>query len=92
MPRANAQALQAQLDELGRSLASDVHALLVLDGAGWHHSSALRVPDNLTLRYLPPYSPELNPAERLWRELRQRNLSNRVFPDVAALDSAIASA
>lgn len=92
MPQANAQTLQAQLDELGRSLASNVHALLVLDGAGWHHSSDLRVPGNLTLRYLPPYSPELNPAEMLWREMRQRHLSNRVFPDAAALDQAVTSA
>lgn len=92
MPNANTQTLQAQLDDLGRSLARDVHALLVLDGAGWHHSSALRVPDNLTLRYLPPYSPELNPAEMLWREMRQRYLSNRVYADAAALDSAVTSA
>jgi hypothetical protein len=92
MPAANTQTLQAQLDELGRSLVSDVHALLVLDGAGWHHSTALRVPANLTLHYLPPYSPELNPAEMLWRELRQRYLSNRVYPDAAALDSAVTSA
>jgi hypothetical protein len=59
-------------------LASHVQALLVLDAAGWHRSAALVIPDNLTLLHLPAYSPKLNPAEWLWRELRQRHLSNRV--------------
>ncbi len=49
MPRANTQTLQVQLDSLRRSLSPDVHALLVLDGAGWHRSGALRTPPNLTL-------------------------------------------
>jgi hypothetical protein len=55
MPATSTQTLQAQLDELGRSLASNVHALLVLDGAGWHHSTSLRVPANLTLRQLTDF-------------------------------------
>lgn len=92
MPQANTRTMQAQLDDLSRSLAADVHALLVLDGAGWHQSTALRVPANLTLLVLPPYSPELNPAEMLWREMRQRYLSNRVYADHEALDSAVTTA
>ena len=64
----------------------------MLDGAGWHVSHALRVPPNLTLLKLPPYAPELNPAEMLWRELRQRYLSNRLYPDIYALDDALGSA
>lgn len=58
-----------------------VHVVLVLDGAGWHVSKGLVVPDNLTLLRLPPYSPEFNAAERLWRWMRQHDLSNRVFRD-----------
>lgn len=92
MPRANTQAMQGQLDGLSRALAPHVHALLVLDGAGWHRSAALVIPDNLTLLHLPAYSPELNPAERLWRELRQRHLSNRVYANIEALDEAVATA
>ena len=92
MPQANTLAMQAQLDDLGRSLHHDVHALLVLDGAGWHGSSALRVPANITLLKLPAYAPELNPAEMLWRELRQRYLSNRLYPDLNTLDSALGAA
>ena len=51
----------------------------VLDGAGWYISKSLIVPDNITLMPLPPYSPELNPVEKLWQYLRQNNLANRVF-------------
>ena len=92
MPAANAQTLQIQLDELSRNLQADHHMLLILDGAGWHKSHALRVPDNLTLLHLPPYAPELNPAELLWHELRQRYLSNRVYADLQELDQALEDA
>lgn len=92
MPHANTETMQAHLDDLGRSLDPAVHAVLVLDGAGCHQSTKLQVPDNLTLLPLPPYSPELNLAEMLWREMRQRYLSNRVYPSRKELDSAVATA
>lgn len=92
MPATNAQALQIQLDELSRNLHADCHMLLILDGAGWHKSQALRIPDNLTLVHLPPYAPELNPVELLWHEMRQRYLSNRVYADLQALDQALEEA
>ena len=92
MPAANAQALQIQLDELSRNLHADCHMLLILDGAGWHKSQALRIPDNLTLLHLPPYAPELNPVELLWHEMRQRYLSNRVYADLQALGQALEEA
>ena len=92
MPVANTEAMNAQLSHLSRQLAPEVHALMVLDQAGWHQSAALAVPDNLTLLPLPPRAPELNPPERIWRELRQRHLSNRVYADQTALDDAVAAA
>lgn len=55
--------------------------MLVLDQAGWHVAKALKVPGNITLLHLPPYSPELNPVERVWAYLKSRYLSNRVFKD-----------
>ena len=55
------------------------HALLVLDGASWHASNALRVPDNITLLPLPPYAPELNPIENVWAYLRANRLAISVF-------------
>lgn len=66
---------------LSGTIAPDEHAVLVLDNAGWHVAKALSVPQNITLMPLPPYSPELNPAERLWAYLRSHHLANRVYAD-----------
>lgn len=68
------------------------HAVLVMDQAGWHISGALKIPANITLHHLPPYSPELNPVERLWLWMREHLLSNRVYEDEAALKAAGTSA
>jgi hypothetical protein len=67
------------LAELSRSLPPGTHAALLLDGAGWHVSPDLAVPADLTLIHLPPYSPELNPVERVWEHLRDRWLSHRIL-------------
>jgi transposase len=50
--------------------------LLVLDGAPNHHSGQLVVPKNIHLLFLPPYSPELNPKENLWDEIREKIFKN----------------
>ena len=79
MPEVSTAAMGLFLAELSRSLPAGTHAALVLDGAGWHVSADLVVPANLTLIRLPPYSPELNPVERVWEHLRDRWLSHRVL-------------
>ena len=72
-------AMDVFLAELSRAVPAGTHAALVLDGAGWHVSEGLSVPPNLTLIHPPPYSPELNPVERVWEYLRDRWLSHRVL-------------
>ncbi len=68
------------LAEISRHVAPGAHAVLVCDGAGWHQTGGrLRVPSNITLLHLPPYSPELNPVENIWEYLRANKLSNSVF-------------
>ena len=68
------------LAEISRQVAAGAHALLVCDGAGWHQTGGrLRVPSNISLLHLPPYSPELNPVENVWEYLRANKLSNSVF-------------
>jgi transposase len=79
MPFADTEAMQAHLAEISAAVAPGAHAVLVLDQAGWHVSTRLAVPDNITLLPLPPRSPELNPVENLWQFMRQNWLSNRVF-------------
>ena len=58
LPFVNTAAMSAHLAEIARTVAPGAHALLILDGAGWHGSALLVVPDNLSLLTLPPYSPE----------------------------------
>ena len=70
-------------------VAEGSHAILVLDRAGWHVAEGLKVPANLTLLHLPPYSPELNPVERAWAYTRSRYLSDRVFKDYDELSEAV---
>jgi transposase len=71
--------MNEHLKFISRQVAPGAHAILVLDQAGWHVAKALEVPENITLLHLPPYSPKLNPVERVWAYLRSHYLSNRVF-------------
>jgi len=79
LPFVNTQAMNAHLAEIARSIAHGAHAVIVLDGAGWHGARALTVPDNITLLHLPPYAPELNPVENVWAYLRANKLAITVF-------------
>ena len=88
MPTADTFCMSLHLAEISRSVASDVQVVLVLDGAGWHSSKELRVPDNITLIPLPAYSPELNPMELVWLYLKSHYLANRVYADHDALYEA----
>jgi hypothetical protein len=79
LPEANAQAMQTHLDEISRKVASNAHAALLMDRAGWHTTTRLKVPSNITVILLPSRAPELNPMENVWQFMRQTWLSNRVF-------------
>ena len=64
LPEVNTEAMNLHLAEISRHVAPGAHAVMLLDGAGWHQQGGrLVVPDNISLLLLPPYSPELNPVE-----------------------------
>ena len=95
MPICNTIAMNHHLREISSQVGAAAHALLVLTpapaeagGAGWHDSQALAIPDNITLLALPPYSPELNPVERIWHYLRSHWLANSVFRSLANIMDA----
>ncbi len=79
LPHADTDAMQIHLDEISKQVSPEKHAVLIVDRAGWHRSKGLMLPHNISLLYLPPYSPELNPVEQIWEYLRQHNFANRVF-------------
>ena len=70
------------------TLPDTVHAVPLLDRAGWHGAKALRAPPNVTLPPLPPYSPQLSPPERVWLHLRERHLSFRLSQSEQAIVDA----
>lgn len=91
MPAVNAEAMNEHLNEIGTRVAPGAHALLVLDGAGWHQAGErLVIPGNITLLTLPPYAPELNPMENVWEYLRGNKLSRLVWDGYDAIVTACA--
>lgn len=92
MPYADTQAFNAHLAEIALTVAPGAHAVLVLDGAGWHGSDALAIPDTITLVTLPPYAPELNPVENVWQYLRQNKLAIRLYETYDAIVEACCQA
>jgi hypothetical protein len=89
MPSANAEAMNEHLKEISTQVAPGAHAVLVLDGAGWHQTGGkLNVPDNISLLFLPPYAPELNPMENVWEFLRANKLCALVWDTYDAIIGA----
>ena len=88
MPSVNTETMNVFLAELSQEYSSDKLAL-IMDGAGWHKSSDLKVPENIKIFFLPPYSPELNPVERLWLYIKQRILSNKIYQTIDDLENTL---
>jgi DDE superfamily endonuclease len=91
MPSVNIAAFTSALAHFAQQVGAGAtkQILLVLDQAGWHRSPQVRVPEGVHLAWLPPYSPELQPAERLW-PLTNEPLANRSFATLHALDAVLA--
>lgn len=87
-PRLNTTVVNLFLEQFSAALAPADQAVMIWDGAGFHRSRQLRVPDNITLLALPAYSPELNPIENLWHYLKSHYWSNRAYADYDALEQA----
>jgi transposase len=88
LPYLNATNFQIFVDAFAQEYSDSLN-LLLLDNGGLHTAKQLRLPDNVRLVFLPPYCPELNPIERLWRDLKDA-LAWEQFNDVAELRAAVA--
>ena len=69
LPRCDTICMNVFLEELSKTYHED-QILLVCDGASWHKSKGLKIPGNITLLHIPPYTPEMNPIEQIWKQLR----------------------
>ena len=90
LPTVSTEAFQIALDHFARAVGAGTHKhiLLVIDGAGWHVARDLQIPDGLRLVFLPAYSPELQPAERLWPLLHEP-LANRAVETMQDLEDCL---
>ena len=78
LPNANTECMNLFLDELSKAYPHDM-VLLAADRATWHRSKTLNIPENIQIFLLPPYTPELNPIEYIWKEIRKRGFKNEIF-------------
>ena len=91
LPDMRIESFQAFIDEFSGFIGERNFVRLITDGAAAHRSTRLKIAEKLTIEHLPPYSPELNPVERLFKELR-RELKNRVFESLEAVEEAVIKA
>ena len=76
---ANGASLQFHLNEISVHIPKGKHGVVVMDRAGWHRNKKLVIPKNISFLFLPPYSPELNGQEPVWRVLKDRFFHNRAY-------------
>ncbi|PVD53864.1 IS630 family transposase [Terrimonas sp.] len=90
-PHCNTDTMNCFLTQLSVQYAG-YRIVLLLDKAGWHISKNLLLPGNILLLHLPPYSPELNPVELLWRETRRKFFHNKIFNSLDQVEDTLATA
>ena len=90
--KANTGEMNRHLAEISDQVQPGGHAVIILDGAGWHRSNDLVIPANLSLVRLPPYSPELNSMENVFNYLKSNFLANTLFPTVEDARKAVLGA
>lgn len=70
--------MNVYLRELSQAYPNDI-ILLVMDGASWHRANSVQIPNNINILYIPPYTPEMNPIEQIWKEICNRSFENEIF-------------
>jgi transposase len=92
VPWVNKEIMKKHLEQISQATPAERHAVVIMDGAGWHTEEIADEFENVSIIKLPPYSPELNPIEQVWSWLRQHYLSNQSFTDYENIVSKICHA
>jgi len=87
-PKCNTEMMNIYLSELSKYFPSDF-IVLMCDRAGWHGSKTLAIPDNICIVNIPPYTPEMNPMEQIWREIRTQGFRNEIFQTLEKVDDRL---
>ncbi len=91
LPHADTDMMNLFLAQVARDFA-DYFVVMQVDQASWHRAKDLQVPENIRLIFQPPYSPEVNPVEHLWEEVREKYLHNRILPSLEDLIEVLCQA
>jgi transposase len=86
LPTADTEMMNIFLTQVSEDSATSF-VVIQVDGAGWHHSRDLTIPENIRLIFQPPYSPEVNPVEHLWEEIREKHMANQMFSSLDDLQN-----
>ena len=89
MPECNGNTFQIYLNEFTKHNPNEFK-IIVLDNGAFHKVKSLIVPENIALVFLPPYSPELNPAEKMWAKFK-RAFTNRLYKSLEEISLFIQS-
>ena len=88
MPYSNTECMNLFLEHLGKEYAGDI-IFLLCDNASWHTTEKLKKPENVVLFYIPPHTPEMNPIEQIWKELRTRGFKNEFFESLDKVEERL---
>jgi len=88
LPRADTEMMNLFLQQVAEDF-SDSFVVMILDQAGWHFSKSLTIPENIAFIPLPPHSPELNPVEHLWDELKEKFFHNKAFKSLDEVENTL---
>ncbi len=88
LPHANTDMMNIFLQHVAQEYAA-YFIVMQVDQAGWHQAKDLVIPDNIRLLPQPAHSPELNPVEHIWEELREQHFHNRAFPSLDAVEETL---
>ena len=91
LPVTNTETMSIFLTEVALRHPEE-HILMIMDQASWHRAHDLMIPENITLTWLPPYSPQCNPVENIWDEIREKWFPNKVFNSMEAVEDTLVEA
>ena len=87
-PKCNTDWTNAFLEQLSKEFPND-YILLCGDNASWHKSKTIKIPDNIRMFFIPPRTPEMNPIEQVWKEVRKRSFKNRMFDSLKKVENTL---
>jgi hypothetical protein len=88
LPNADTACMNIFLDYLSKEY-SDYFIIMQADNAGWHKSKGLKIPENIKILYQPAYSPQINPVEHIWEEIREKTIQNITFRSIKDVVDAL---